>query len=181
MKQILEVIAFLHENKVMHRDIKPENLLLSKEGLVKLIDFGITKEVQEGQGLQTAGVCTRYYKSPEILFGSKEYDYSIDIWAAGCLFGELFKKKPIFNGTTDFDQITKVFGALGAPTEETWPGVSELPHYMGFKYENVKGVEGIMAEHDISPIALDLLKKMLELNPKNRPSAQECLQHEYFT
>jgi len=97
------VIAFLHEKNVMHRDIKPENLLVSGDGRVKLCDFGIAKEVVEPDLSMTAGVCTRYYKAPEILFGSKNYDFSIDVWAAGCLFGELFKKQPLFNGTTDFD------------------------------------------------------------------------------
>ena len=87
----------------MHRDVKPDNLLVSKQGVVKLTDFGIARKYEGSEKQYTSGVVTRYYKPPEILFGSKNYDKAIDMWGVGCVFAELMLGRPIFPGTTDFE------------------------------------------------------------------------------
>lgn len=60
-------------------------------------------------------VCTRWYRAPELLYGSNNYDFSIDIWSFGCIIAELFQKKPLFVGQSDIEQLGIVTGALGEP------------------------------------------------------------------
>ena len=84
----------LHKNEFFHRDIKPSNILFNKDGAAILSDFDLLcKNTKEKKSL---GVCTRYYKAPEIMYAYKFYNEKIDIWSLGCLFGELFKKEPLF-------------------------------------------------------------------------------------
>ena len=65
-------------------------------------------------------VGTRWYKAPEMLLGSKQYDKSIDVWAIGCIFAELMGGKPIFKGMNDIEQIVMIIKTLGTPNHETW-------------------------------------------------------------
>lgn len=82
---------------VIHRDLKPSNVLVNMGGLVKITDFGmavveepLTKSsLVPGDKLRTAEVASRWYRAPELLFGSPIYDAGVDIWAAGCILAEL--------------------------------------------------------------------------------------------
>ncbi len=70
---------------------------------------------------------TRWYRPPEILLGSNKYDTTADIWGAGCIFGEMLKRRPILPGSSDLDQIERINILCGTPTKETWPGLKSLP------------------------------------------------------
>lgn len=90
MLQVLTGLKFMHEQKIMHRDLKPGNLLMSAEGIVKYSDFGLARYYNKEElkdhdesGRLTRNVATRYYRPPEILFGSYDYGFSVDIWSAG--------------------------------------------------------------------------------------------------
>lgn len=120
----------------------------------------------------------RWYRSPELLFGAKEYSYAVDIWAVGCIFAELMLRTPYVAGDTDIDQLTKIFHALGTPSDADWPGMSSLPDYIQFKsfpkvplrqYFTAAGTD-----------ALSLLEQMLVFDPSRRWTAEECLGHSYF-
>eukprot|EP00349_Pseudokeronopsis_sp_Brazil_P011497 CAMPEP_0202977938 /NCGR_PEP_ID=MMETSP1396-20130829/84541_1 /ASSEMBLY_ACC=CAM_ASM_000872 /TAXON_ID= /ORGANISM="Pseudokeronopsis sp., Strain Brazil" /LENGTH=87 /DNA_ID=CAMNT_0049716769 /DNA_START=508 /DNA_END=771 /DNA_ORIENTATION=+ len=87
----------------MHRDLAPSNLLLNKEGQLKIIDFGLAKHYGSPNKCYSTGVITRHYRPPEVLFGSKYYGPAVDLWSAGCIFGELLLRLPLFPGTTDID------------------------------------------------------------------------------
>mmetsp|Transcript_5676 Transcript_5676/g.4890 ORF Transcript_5676/g.4890 Transcript_5676/m.4890 type:complete len:114 (+) Transcript_5676:499-840(+) len=80
----------------------------------------------------TRNVCTRYYRAPEILYGSYDYSFSVDIWSTGCIMGELVLGDFLFKGENEIDQLNKIFEILGNAVEENWPGVSELPNYLEF-------------------------------------------------
>ena len=69
------------------------------------------------------------YRAPELLYGSRVYTAGVDLWAAGCVLGELCNSCPLFPGENDIDQLGLVIRHLGTPTEEAWPGVSRLPDY----------------------------------------------------
>lgn len=75
---------------VLHRDLKPSNVL-AVQGCWKLGDFGQSRpEPQPGApGRMSADVCTRWYRAPELLYGSRSYGAAVDMWAAGCIFAEL--------------------------------------------------------------------------------------------
>ena len=88
MKQLLVGLAFIHERGYFHRDMKPENILY-QDGVLKIADFGLSKEYEKNQN-QTNYVSTRWYRAPEIMLRQKRYDQGIDVFAAGCIFAEMF-------------------------------------------------------------------------------------------
>jgi cyclin-dependent kinase-like len=112
MYQILRAISFLHSMEVIHRDIKPENLLVTKEEVVKLCDFGFARTLgTEGTSL-TNYVATRWYRSPELLI-TPVYGKKVDIWAAGCIMAEMTDGEALFQGDNLIDQIDSIQKVLG--------------------------------------------------------------------
>jgi cyclin-dependent kinase 7 len=69
----------------------------------------------------TCQVITRWYRPPELLYGSRYYGTAVDIWSVGCIFAELMLRIPYLPGESDMDQIKTIFRALGTPTEDDWP------------------------------------------------------------
>lgn len=186
MHQVLTGLKFMHEKEILHRDLKPGNLLISKDGVVKYADFGLArhynkeevKDKDNDSAKLTRNVCTRYYRPPEILYGSFEYDSSVDIWSAGCIMGELVLGDFLFKGENEIDQLTKIFSIVGNAVEDTWPGVSQLPNYIEFECSQEHDIESIFK--DQTEDFKDLLKNLLALDPSKRISVQEALNHSYF-
>ena len=85
MYQLLNGLKEIHSLSIAHRDLKPENVLLSKDGIIKICDFGSSKVINE-LGKNTPYIVSRYYRAPELILCVTDYDVSIDIWAAGCIF-----------------------------------------------------------------------------------------------
>ena len=113
LRQILSGLAFLHSQSIMHRDIKCSNILMNSTGQVKLADFGMSIRFRPGtlhKGQR--GVVTLWYRAPELLMGA-EYSESIDMWAVGCVLGELLKGNPLFRGKNEQEQLNKITAALG--------------------------------------------------------------------
>ena len=95
MTQLLEGIAYCHENHVLHRDLKPQNLLIStKKGELKLADFGLARAFGIPVNTFSNEVVTLWYRAPDVLLGSRNYSTSIDIWSAGCIFAGLLPDIP---------------------------------------------------------------------------------------
>jgi len=109
---------------VVHRDISPRNILVNKEGDIVLADFGQSRFFGSPKRKLSQGVCTIFYRAPELLFGATYYSSQVDMWAIGCVFYELMKRKPLFSGHSEIEMLTKIFGICGEANEETWPGVS---------------------------------------------------------
>lgn len=89
MKQILEGLAYCHKNKVLHRDLKPQNLLVNKDGVLKLADFGLARAFGIPVKNYTHNVVTLWYRSPDVLMGSQTYSTHVDMWSVGCIFAEM--------------------------------------------------------------------------------------------
>ncbi|CAG9319796.1 unnamed protein product [Blepharisma stoltei] len=179
LKQLLEGLAFMHENSVMHRDLKPGNLLISRNGQIKITDFGTAKIVCDVEAPRTTGVCTLWYQSPELLFGTKHYGKAMDMWSVGCIFAEMINKEPFLKGNTSIDQINKIFNTLGTPGEEDWKGMNILPNY--WPSPASPRISFVRAFPTASNEARDLLEKMLMYDPRQRISASQALQHPYFS
>lgn len=104
--QVFKAIEYCHRNNVIHRDIKPENLLINpKKKELKICDFGFARVLNSktsgGVGL-TDYVATRWYRAPELLL-SNNYGKEVDIWAAGCILGEITDGEALFPGESEID------------------------------------------------------------------------------
>ncbi|WIA09012.1 hypothetical protein OEZ85_008426 [Tetradesmus obliquus] len=179
MQMLLKALADCHAHWVLHRDVKPNNMLISRDGSFKLADFGLARIYGSPDRQLTPQVFARWYRAPELLFGSQSYGASIDIWAAGCVFAELLLRKPWLPGMTDIDQLGKIFQALGTPTKDNWPGVEALPNYVPF--QPVTPLPLRQQFPGAADDALELLARMVALDPNRRPSAAEALRHPYFS
>ncbi len=85
-------MSYIHKFKILHRDLKPQNLLISRDNILKIADFGLAR----GYGIPvrnyTHEVVTLWYRPPDVLLGSKNYLTTVDIWSIGCIFAGKFKK-----------------------------------------------------------------------------------------
>lgn len=100
----------MHEKNIAHRDLKPENILIKHPPFgqgndplkceLKIADLGAAK-VLNSQNLNTPYVVSRYYRAPELIMGSQNYDCSIDVWSTGCILFELITRTPMFPGDAE--------------------------------------------------------------------------------
>ena len=179
MYQLLKGIDFCHQNRVLHRDLKPQNLLINSKGVLKLGDFGLARAFGIPVNTFSNEVVTLWYRAPDVLLGSRTYNTSIDIWSAGCIMAEMFTGRPLFPGTTNEDQIIRIFRIMGTPTERTWPGITQFPEYKPtFHMYATQDLRNILPA--IDPNGIDLLQRMLQLRPELRISAHDALQHVWF-
>lgn len=177
--QLLRGIAFCHDRRVLHRDLKPQNLLINKDGELKLADFGLARAFGIPVRSYTHEVVTLWYRAPDVLMGSRKYSTPVDLWSVGCIFGEMASSRPLFPGTSDHDQLMRIFKMLGTPNEETWPTMVDLPEYKGdFPVYDQVSLASIAPKLD--PDGLDLLTQMLRYEPAQRISAKAAMSHPYF-
>jgi non-specific serine/threonine protein kinase len=179
MYQLLRGIAYCHENRVLHRDLKPQNLLINKHHQLKLGDFGLARAFGIPVNTFSNEVVTLWYRAPDVLLGSRMYSTSIDIWSAGCIMAEMYTGRPLFPGTTNEDQLQKIFRLMGTPNEQTWPNINLLPEY---KPPQVVYPPQHISQFlpNIDAVGLDLLNRMLQYQPQMRISAKDALNHAYF-
>lgn len=179
MYQLLKGIDFCHQNRVLHRDLKPQNLLTNSKGELKIGDFGLARAFGIPVNTFSSEVVTLWYRAPDVLMGSRNYSTSIDMWSAGCILAEMFIGRPLFPGSSNEDQLMKIFKVMGTPNERTWPGVSRLPNYRpNFDVYIPQDLRSIIP--NIDPLALNLLNGLLQMKPENRISASQALQHPWF-
>lgn len=190
MKQLLEGISYLHQNNIMHRDMKAANLLINNKGILKIADFGLARIFEEpfpnkdnlpiARREYTNCVVTRWYRPPELLLGEKKYTAAIDMWGVGCVFGEMYKQKPILQGKSDIDQLAIIFEVCGSPTDFTMPGWQNLPRSESIKTFRTyfRTLEDKFLEY--GPCMVSLLGHLLTLDPYKRFSALDALKHSYF-
>ncbi|CAK8689458.1 cyclin-dependent kinase 17-like [Clavelina lepadiformis] len=178
--QLLRGIAYCHKRRVLHRDLKPQNLLINEKGELKLADFGLARAKSVPTKTYSNEVVTLWYRPPDVLLGSTEYNSSIDMWGIGCIFYEMATGRPLFPGSTVTDQLQLIFRTMGTPTEETWKGVSQLPNYKSNCSRLYPGESFRNIAPRLEQDGLDLISKLLEYNPVQRMEAQEALNHSFF-
>lgn len=179
MYQITAAMLFCHRRRVLHRDLKPQNLLINKEGIIKVADFGLGRSFGIPVRNYTHEIVTLWYRAPEVLLGSQRYSCPVDIWSIGCIFAEMATRKPLFQGDSEIDQLFRMFRILRTPTEEIWPGVTSLPDYKTtFPCWNQNNLTSQVK--NIDSAGMDLLQKTLIYDPAYRISAKDMIEHKYF-
>lgn len=177
--QLVAGIAFCHGRRILHRDLKPQNLLIDKEGMLKLADFGLARAIGIPVRTYTHEIVTLWYRAPEVLLGSKHYSTAVDMWSIGCIFAEMAGHQPIFPGDSEIDELFRIFRVLGTPGKDTWPGVVNLPDYKP-DFPRWPKVSLAKVVPQLCSDGLDLLSQMLVYDPGRRISAKRALDHPYF-
>lgn len=177
--QLIKAIKWCHQNDVIHRDIKPENLLISKDGILKLCDFGFARAMTvNGSAQFTDYVATRWYRSPELLLGAP-YGKPVDIWAIGCILGELSDGQPVFPGESEIDQLFTIQKVLGALPPEQMEMFYSNPRFKGLKFPNNITPQTLGRKYAgvISGIMLSFMQATLQLDPKDRFAITDAYNH----
>ncbi len=180
MEMLLHALAFCHSKNIMHRDIKPSNLLVTQNGVLKLADFGLARVFAADKYTYSHQVATRWYRAPELLYGSRSYDPAVDLWAAGCVLGEMLNGSPLFPGESDIEQMYKVFSRLGSPSPTVWPEMAALPDFDKIMFPNLQRQKNTELWPFADNMSREFCSMFLLYNPGKRPDPRKALEHEWF-
>ncbi|EDR15664.1 uncharacterized protein LACBIDRAFT_300809 [Laccaria bicolor S238N-H82] len=183
MLQLLSAVNHCHQNWILHRDLKTSNLLMNNRGTIKVADFGLARRYGDpvGVGGMTQLVVTLWYRAPEILLGASTYSTAVDMWSVGCIFAELLLKEPLFQAKGEIELLAMIFKLLGPPTKNSWPDYSSLPLAKSISLPSPQPDQFRQKFQYMTTAGINLLMSLLTYDPERRISAQEALQHVYFT
>jgi serine/threonine protein kinase len=204
-------LEYCHSKGILHCDIKPGNVVLSSNGIFQLADFGIARtyrccskhnkddeiemkydpqeEQQQYDNMMKhkhpshqLGLCTLYYRPPELLYGSTTFLPSLDMWGVGLIIAELCTLRPLFPGASVLDQLSRIMDVLGTATSQSYPELHTLPDYNKVKFDVRVGVglETVVPSMQVDLVLANLIDRLVVFNPNLRLSATECLNHSYL-
>ncbi|XGW31474.1 hypothetical protein V3C99_009995 [Haemonchus contortus] len=176
--QTLRGLKYIHSAGIIHRDLKPSNIAVNEDCELKILDFGLARQTDNEM---TGYVATRWYRAPEIMLNWMHYTQTVDIWSVGCILAELITGRTLFPGSDHIDQLTRIMNIVGTPDEEFLAKIQseEARNYIrNLPKMPRKDFKKLFAT--ASPAAIDLLEKMLQLDPDYRPTAAEAMEHEYL-
>ena len=184
VKSMLQAIAACHAHGIVHRDISPRNFLVKGGNSVVLADFGCSR-LASSISPTRVNVGTLWYMAPETVFGSKQYSPKVDVFGVGCIAAELLRRKPLFDGSSQLDQICKIVETLGTPDASTWPELAtltdwsmlEFPERAPLSWERIfPSEDGCPRGSQMELLMRLILDEMLVYNPEQRSSASACLE-----
>jgi len=187
MHQMMCGLDYCHTQNILHRDLKPSNILVTNSGQLKLCDFGLSRTFS-GFGNYSTRVITLWYRPPELLLGARTYDAGVDIWSAGCIFGEMLEGAPLFADSAEIKVFHKIVDRCGRMNETDWP--DHMRHSLWERFwphqrqrDTFKRRIDLFADTRTKRGngAADLLIAMLGMDPHQRITSEETLKHPYFS
>ncbi|KAI3632014.1 hypothetical protein MIR68_009850 [Amoeboaphelidium protococcarum] len=182
--QILRGLKYIHSANVLHRDLKPGNLLVNADCELKICDFGLARghsDMTDHTGFMTEYVATRWYRAPEIMLSFQNYTKAIDIWSVGCIFAEMLGGKVLFPGKDYVHQLNLILQIVGTPSDETIRRIGS-PRAQDYvkSLPRMPKVPFPRLYPNATPVAIDLLEKLLDFDPSRRITVEQALQHPYL-
>ncbi|KAG2385533.1 hypothetical protein C9374_003348 [Naegleria lovaniensis] len=179
--QILLAVHYTQSANILHRDLKPENILLNSNCELKICDFGLARGIDFDQDprMSTNYVQTRWYRAPELILNNDFVSKETDMWSIGCIMAELMGRKVLFRGTCAVDQMRRIVTTLGTPNLEDIKGSDQGVEFMATLPKS-EGKDFSKLFPSANPLAIDLLKRMLEFNYEKRITTEEAIRHQYF-
>ncbi|RHX97471.1 hypothetical protein DYB36_012767, partial [Aphanomyces astaci] len=181
MLQMFRALKYLHSANIFHRDLKPSNILLTTQCELKICDLGLARSLDVVAPVHanlTEYVVTRWYRAPEVLLDGSRYGASIDMWSAGCIM----VCNPLFPGSSTVNQLGKIFNVLGTPSSAY---IDRLLKPAAQRWVEKQTYRPALAFSELYPqtnvLAIDLLAKLLTLDPQSRLTADQALAHPYIT
>jgi mitogen-activated protein kinase 15 len=201
--QILKALKYIHSGSLIHRDLKPSNILINADCSVKVCDFGLSRSLVTQADdsddtsrpstapapVLTQYIATRWYRAPELVLSSKGYSKAVDIWAVGCILGEMYAGSALFQGKTASEQLGLILQLIGYPTRGDIGVMHRVCRSNISLLESMKSTVGTrpVAFEDLDiftgacPEAVEFLQQTLTFNPQNRPSAEQLLNHTFIS
>ena len=192
--QLFMAVDYCHMRGIAHRDLKNQNCLISFDGRLILCDFGLARETRTlKNGINTSRVITSWYRPPELLLGATEYGAEVDLWSAGAMAGELIVGRPLFAADKERQVLELIVDVVGV-----WSGWEGLANWKEWVANSGALGGAVLAPaiglvtrpreklknvtlRDLTKNASELVRAMLDLDPKKRLSCAAALHHPFFT
>lgn len=185
--QIIRALKYIHSANIIHRDLKPGNLALTDDSDLMILDFGLARSLEKKDTTLTQYVQTRWYRSPEVIYWKIDsYTNLADMWSVGCIAAELLTGDPLFPGDDVNAQYQRITQLCGSPDEELLTKIENdnssamkavIQSYKVYKRRNFREV---FSAHNPPDDLIDLIERLLVLDPEKRITVEEAIQHPYL-